>query len=128
MSRNPDNFHFDIPIPIIVLAYCFSPPIGVVLTILRAISIPDTRKKVKNAVKEAGELFDEAAVMRKEEKQGRQQNYSRTAESEKNAKKRKKGPSAGVVLSTISCILFFIIGILTLLSAFPLFQGEGCRV
>lgn len=112
MSKNPDHFHFDIPIPIIVLAYFFNPPIGVVLTVLRAISIPNARQKVNDAARKAEAKFEELKYKTKDEYQD---SYQYAAEPKGKQKKKKKGPSAGVVLSMISCILFFILGVIMLL-------------
>lgn len=42
-NKKNNNVNFNIPIPIIIMAYIFCPPIGVVLTVLRSISIPLNR-------------------------------------------------------------------------------------
>ncbi len=52
MANKNNNVNFDIPVPIIVLAFIFCWPVGIVLTILRSISIPankNVRTEVKNS-------------------------------------------------------------------------------
>jgi len=119
LSRN-QNFHFDIPIPIIVLAYFFNPPIGVVLTVLRLISVPKAGKTVDEAVKTAGKKVDEVLSGL-----GGEQNTGTRQAGKRGAARRKKRTSAGVVLSMISCIFFFILGIIMMFGALASFWSFG---
>lgn len=52
MANKNNNVNFDIPVPIIILAFIFCWPVGIVLTILRSISIPvnkNARTEGKNS-------------------------------------------------------------------------------
>lgn len=52
MANKNNNVNFDIPVPIIILSFIFCWPVGIVLTILRSISIPvnkNARTEVKNS-------------------------------------------------------------------------------
>ncbi len=44
MANKNNNVNFDIPVPIIVMAFIFCWPVGIVLTILRSLSVPGNTK------------------------------------------------------------------------------------
>ncbi len=47
MANKNNNVNFDIPVPIIIMAFIFCWPVGIVLTILRSISLPANRNNVR---------------------------------------------------------------------------------
>jgi len=47
LANKNNNINFDIPVPIIVMAFIFCWPVGIVLTILRSISIPANKNNVR---------------------------------------------------------------------------------
>lgn len=123
MKKKSDNFHFDIPIPIIILAYMFNAPIGVVLTILRFISIPkadgeikETAQRIEREIRESVKQGGKSSDFRAE---------SRTEERRRKKETRKQGRSTGVVLSMLVCVLSFALGILALFGSFASVTSFG---
>ncbi len=60
MAKNNNNFNFNIPIPIIVFAYIAYWPLGIVLTILRAVSKPTVAQNRSTENKEIRETYSKS--------------------------------------------------------------------
>ena len=59
MAQKNNNFNFNIPIPLIVAAYIFYWPVGIVLTILRAVSNSDQKNNANLGHKSGEEMRQE---------------------------------------------------------------------
>lgn len=74
MAKNHNNFKFDIPIPIIILAYIAYWPVGIVLTVLRSISIPTNQSGSGTDRREIREEYSRA--YRKQQKKQKKRKIS----------------------------------------------------
>lgn len=127
MNNKKNNFNFDIPIPVILIALIFSFPIGVILAVLRAVSTPTGKKTVENAGRKAEEAFDDifSKVTADEKKKPPTAETVHTPRPEGKKKKKKHKTPASVVLLWIACILFFVIGLFGVMGALADFTTAG---
>lgn len=96
MARNHKNNKFDIPIPIIILAYAVYWPVGIVLTILRSISVPKNEKSANTGRREIREEYSKS--------------YKRQQERKKFSSVQRLTMAGGIVFSAIA-VMFSIIGL-----------------
>lgn len=108
MANKNNHVNFDIPVPIIIMAFIFCWPVGIVLTILRSMSIP----------------------VSKTTRTGENRSYSGAAEQRKNTSSSKKQRKKGKNVSTGAKVTRFFaifLGILGLIMAFS-FAGTSAGV
>ena len=108
MANKNNHVNFDIPVPIIVMAFIFCWPVGIVLTILRSMSIPVNNKTTRTD----GSRSNGGTGQRK------------GASSSKKQYKRGKNVSAGTKVTRFFAIF---LGILSLIMTFS-FAGTGAGV
>lgn len=92
MAKGNNNFNFNIPIPIIVFAYIVYWPIGIVLTILRAVSKPSGSSGSSSGNREIRETYSKSY-----QKQQKKQNRN----------KRKTSPAV-VILTLLGAFNSFV--------------------
>ena len=119
MNQKKNNFHFDIPIAVIVIALIFSFPVGVLLAFLRLVFPPEKGAKKSNTQigSEGGRLKADA---KNPSGQRANQNglHGEEVRARTNGKNGKVKHSIGAVLSTGVCIGAFVLGILGVFSVF----------
>jgi len=101
LANKNNNVNFDIPVPIIVMAFIFCWPVGIVLTILRSISIPANTNK--NNVRTANRADVKSSFERTESRNSSQQ------------KKRGKGKNVSTATKVTRFFAIFL-GILSLIT------------
>ncbi|MBQ9717292.1 MAG: 5-bromo-4-chloroindolyl phosphate hydrolysis family protein, partial [Clostridia bacterium] len=99
MANKNNNVNFDIPVPIIIMAFIFCWPVGIVLTILRSISLPANR----NNVRTTSRADVKSSFERTESRKGSQQ------------KNRGKGKNVSAATKTTRFFSIFL-GILSLVT------------
>ena len=103
MANKNNNVNFDIPVPIIILAFIFCWPVGIVLTILRSISIPANKSNVRTTTR--------ADV---------NHSFERTENRNSGSKaKNKKGKNVSTGTKVTRFFAIFL-GILSLITAFSI--------
>ncbi len=72
MANKNNNVNFDIPVPIIIMAFIFCWPVGIVLTILRSLSIPvNTKTPRAGGPQKSFEQTENAGHKRKKQIRGK---------------------------------------------------------
>ncbi len=107
MANKNNHVNFDIPVPIIIMAFIFCWPVGIVLTILRSMSIP-----VNKTTRTGGDRSFGGTEQRK------------NVSSSKKQSKKGKNVSAG---AKVTRFLAIFLGILGLIMAFS-FAGTSTGV
>ncbi len=120
MSKKQNDFHFDIPIPVIIIALICSFPIGVILAVLRLVSSSDGNKELRDGKEKLENTIDHLFNKTDAEKREVRENVQATKRSSVSSKKRKNGSkrSSGTILSGVVCALFFVLGLFGLLASF----------
>jgi len=130
LKGKQNGFNFDIPIPVIIIALFFSFPIGIILAVLRYVSSASGEQKIRDVSKKAEEKVNEFLTKKDDRTEKKAEHISFSDESfvvkEKKSKDAKAGRgkpikkkrSAGTILSTVFCILFFVVGLFGLLGSF----------
>lgn len=98
MANKNKHVNFDIPVPIIVMAFIFCWPVGIVLTILRSLSIPENSKNSRT---------EEAKTYEREK--------NRSGNCRKKSSKA-KNVSSGTKVTRFFAIFLGILGMITALS------------
>jgi len=103
---NPQNGKFHIPIPLIVVAYIFSFPVGILLTILAYLGSTGKLGENKQGSAEAD---------RESSAKSAQTQKVKTASVKKEKKKRSKSLSAASVTFTVLAVVFLLCAVVTLI-------------
>ncbi len=119
MNRKKNDFHFDIPIAVIIIALIFSFPVGVILTVLRLIFPPEKGSKKSNSDPLFGS--DRETVNARNQSDysaGVPSSHFATNRSKAKGKNSKVKKSLGTVLSTVLCVISLVLGVLGVFSVF----------